>query len=138
MRAHLAFHHPVCRLFTCSHTFTPFTRRIGRHPDEPAHYNYIRQLVAGSLPVMEAGDYDQAYQNAVIGSRFDPSYSVEFFLRPKIINRHSTICFVTTSVYSAFSGTLRQYACFVLLGAVVVTCCISDRHPTGTEAALVC
>ena len=28
-------------------------------PDEPAHYNYVRQLSDGRLPVMEMGDYDQ-------------------------------------------------------------------------------
>ncbi|MGB1252838.1 MAG: DUF2142 domain-containing protein [Candidatus Promineifilaceae bacterium] len=48
-------------------------------PDEPAHYNYIRQLAAGALPLMEAGDYDQAYQGMVIGSRFDPQYAVDSF-----------------------------------------------------------
>ncbi|MBI5568264.1 MAG: glycosyltransferase family 39 protein [Chloroflexi bacterium] len=31
-------------------------------PDEPAHYNYIKYIVEhGTLPVLEAGDYDQAY-----------------------------------------------------------------------------
>lgn len=28
-------------------------------PDEPAHYNYIRQLAAGQLPVIAPGDYNQ-------------------------------------------------------------------------------
>ena len=35
-------------------------------PDEPAHYNYIRQLADGQFPLMEAGDYDQAYQSTEI------------------------------------------------------------------------
>lgn len=31
-------------------------------PDEPAHYNYIRQLArTGAFPVIEMGDYDQAF-----------------------------------------------------------------------------
>lgn len=31
-------------------------------PDEPAHYNYIKFIVEhGALPVLHAGDYDQAY-----------------------------------------------------------------------------
>lgn len=31
-------------------------------PDEPAHYNYIKYIVEhGALPVLQAGDYDQAY-----------------------------------------------------------------------------
>jgi 4-amino-4-deoxy-L-arabinose transferase-like glycosyltransferase len=45
-------------------------------PDEPAHYNYVRQLVEGALPVMAPGDWDQAYLSQVVGSRFDPVYNV--------------------------------------------------------------
>jgi 4-amino-4-deoxy-L-arabinose transferase-like glycosyltransferase len=47
-------------------------------PDEPAHYNYVRQLAAGNLPVMEPGDYDQAYINEVVfESAFAPGYAIE-------------------------------------------------------------
>ncbi len=47
-------------------------------PDEPAHYNYIRQLAAGNLPVIEPGDYDQDYiVTVVFEARFDPAYSLE-------------------------------------------------------------
>ncbi len=45
-------------------------------PDEPAHYNYVRQLAAGHLPVMEMGDYDEAYKNAAVSSGFAPQYDV--------------------------------------------------------------
>lgn len=45
-------------------------------PDEPAHYNYVHQLAAGKLPVIENGDYDQKYIETIVGSRFDPQYSV--------------------------------------------------------------
>ncbi len=45
-------------------------------PDEPAHYNYVRQLAAGTLPVIEAGDYDQSYLDEIRGAKFAPSYSV--------------------------------------------------------------
>ena len=48
-------------------------------PDEPAHYNYISQLAEGNFPVIEVGDYDQAYQSLVVSSKFDPQYSVEPF-----------------------------------------------------------
>ena len=47
-------------------------------PDEPAHYNYVRQLAAGRLPVIEAGDYDQEYLTKVVFiSGFAPQYSLE-------------------------------------------------------------
>ncbi|MFW5690987.1 MAG: hypothetical protein ACOCXZ_00690 [Chloroflexota bacterium] len=40
-------------------------------PDEPAHYNYIAQLAAGNLPVIEPGDWDQAALDAYKSARFD-------------------------------------------------------------------
>ncbi len=45
-------------------------------PDEPAHYNYVRQLADGRLPVMAPGDYDEAYRNEVVSSRFAPHYDI--------------------------------------------------------------
>jgi 4-amino-4-deoxy-L-arabinose transferase-like glycosyltransferase len=42
-------------------------------PDEPAHYNYIRQIAeTGQIPVIEMGDWDQAYLDQLKGSAFDP------------------------------------------------------------------
>ena len=40
-------------------------------PDEPAHYNVIRQIAqTGVLPRLEPGDYDQAYLERLTGERF--------------------------------------------------------------------
>jgi hypothetical protein len=36
-------------------------------PDEPAHYNYIRQLAAGRFPDIRSGDYNELYHRQVIG-----------------------------------------------------------------------
>jgi 4-amino-4-deoxy-L-arabinose transferase-like glycosyltransferase len=42
-------------------------------PDEPAHYNYIRQIAeTGQIPIIELGDWDQAYLDQLKGSAFDP------------------------------------------------------------------
>lgn len=46
-------------------------------PDEPAHYNYVRQLAAGRLPVIEPADYDEAYRAEIVSSGFAPGYSIE-------------------------------------------------------------
>lgn len=46
-------------------------------PDEPAHYNYVRQLIDGDLPVIAPGDWDQAYLSQVIGAEFAPVYPVD-------------------------------------------------------------
>jgi 4-amino-4-deoxy-L-arabinose transferase-like glycosyltransferase len=43
-------------------------------PDEPAHYNYVRQIVdEGRLPVLEMGDWNQSYQNALTTYKFAPA-----------------------------------------------------------------
>jgi len=43
-------------------------------PDEPAHYNYIRQIAdEGRLPVLNMGDWQQAYQDELTASGFDPA-----------------------------------------------------------------
>ncbi len=46
-------------------------------PDEPAHYNYVRQLVEGQLPVIEPEDWDQAYLSQIVGAEFAPSFPVD-------------------------------------------------------------
>ncbi|MGQ0600560.1 MAG: hypothetical protein ACT4QE_02545, partial [Anaerolineales bacterium] len=40
-------------------------------PDEPAHYNVIRQIAqTGALPQLEPGDYDQQYLERLTAERF--------------------------------------------------------------------
>lgn len=46
-------------------------------PDEPAHYNYVRQLAAGNLPVIAPADYDEAYRSRAVSSGFAPDYPIE-------------------------------------------------------------
>jgi len=88
-------------------------------PDEPAHYNYVRQLANGRLPVMESDDYDEAYRNEVVSSRFDPSYDVSIFTyedwQPPLYY------LLQTPVYLLTNGSLIAMRLLsVLLGAGVV------------------
>ena len=47
-------------------------------PDEPAHYNYVAHIAAGQgLPILDVGDYDQAYLQALIDNRFPPSHPID-------------------------------------------------------------
>jgi len=47
-------------------------------PDEPAHYNYVRHLVEKrGLPVLQMGDYDQAYLGEITTRKFDPALSID-------------------------------------------------------------
>ncbi len=88
-------------------------------PDEPAHYNYVRQLESGRFPVIEPGDYDQEYQSLVISSKFDPQFSVESFeyedYQPPLYY------FLQTPIFSLSDGSLRLMRMLsVILGAGVV------------------
>ena len=43
-------------------------------PDEPAHYNYTRQVTEGGCcPTMQPGDWDAEYLALLTGSGFDPA-----------------------------------------------------------------
>lgn len=47
-------------------------------PDEPAHYNYIADLVnTGRLPVLEPGDYPFEYLEEIKAERFPPTMPVD-------------------------------------------------------------
>src|SRR5436190_390679 len=47
-------------------------------PDEPAHFNYVRVLAeTGAFPVLEQGDYDQAYLERIKSEKFPPELSVD-------------------------------------------------------------
>lgn len=46
-------------------------------PDEPAHFNNIRVLATtGRLPVLQPGDYDEAYLNTLKAQGFPPELSI--------------------------------------------------------------
>ncbi len=47
-------------------------------PDEPAHFNYIRGVAeTGALPVLQSGDYDQAYLEKIKAAKFPPLISID-------------------------------------------------------------
>jgi uncharacterized membrane protein len=88
-------------------------------PDEPAHYNYVRQLADGRLPVMAPGDYDQAFLDEIRGARFAPRYSVEAIeyedWQPPLYY------LLLTPVYLLTNGTLLALRLVsLLLGAGVI------------------
>ena len=48
-----------------------------QNPDEPAHYNYVAYVATqGRLPVLQMGDYDQAYLQQLKDEKFPPALSV--------------------------------------------------------------
>ena len=89
-------------------------------PDEPAHYNYVRYLVQEQrLPVLQMGDYDQAYLALITDERFPPERSIDSiryeFHQPPLYYA------LLTPVYTLSDGALMPLRlCSVLLGAGVL------------------
>ncbi|MFO7539656.1 MAG: glycosyltransferase family 39 protein [Chloroflexota bacterium] len=88
-------------------------------PDEPAHYNYVRQLAAGQLPLMEPSDYNEAFRNAAVSSGFAPEYEISLLTyedwQPPLYY------LLQTPVYWLSGGSLLALRLFsLLLGAGVV------------------
>ena len=119
MRTHLPFWLLLLLYLLVGSLFAIYTPPW-QAPDEPAHYNYIRQLAGGSLPVIAPGDYDQEYQGTVISSRFDPQYSV--YIAFSYEDWQPPFYYLLqTPVYLLFAGALLPLRLVsVLLGAGVV------------------
>jgi len=91
-------------------------------PDEPAHYNYIRALAEGrSFPVIEFGDYDQAYLGRLTTERFPPELSIESLEYED--HQPPLYYLLATPVYLLFDGavlTLRLLSVLLGVGVLVV------------------
>ncbi len=89
-------------------------------PDEPAHYNYIRALAEGrGFPVIEPGDYDQAYLSRLTAERFPPELSIE----PVEYEDHQPPLYylLATPVYLLFDGAVLPLRLVsVALGALLL------------------
>ena len=88
-------------------------------PDEPAHYNYVAQLAAGQLPVMEPDDYDEVFRNTAVSSGFAPEHDVT---RLTYEDWQPPLYYLLqTPVYWLTGGSLLAMRLFsLLLGAGVV------------------
>lgn len=91
-------------------------------PDEPAHYNYVRALAEGQgFPVIEPGDYDQAYLGRLTTERFPPELSIESLEYED--HQPPLYYLLATSVYLLFGGAvlpLRLLSVLFGVGVLVV------------------
>ncbi len=74
-------------------------------PDEPAHYNYVRYLVEERrFPVLQMGDYDQAYLHEITTRQFDPALSID----PIRYEYHQPPLYyvLAAPLYATFDGAL--------------------------------
>ncbi|MDW8325851.1 MAG: glycosyltransferase family 39 protein [Anaerolineales bacterium] len=83
-------------------------------PDEPAHYNVIRQIAqTGRLPALEQGDYDQAYLERLTRERFPPDLPLD---RVQYQDYQPPLYYLFSApVFLAFDGSLLALRLFTLL-----------------------
>ncbi len=90
-------------------------------PDEPAHYNYIKYIAAhGALPVLQAGDYDQAYNENFTRT---PQTTQSFPIDPLRYENYSPPLYYILAVpfYALTDGWVVGVRIFsVLLGGALV------------------
>ncbi len=94
-------------------------------PDEPAHFNYIRVIGdTGTLPVLQAGDYNQDYLEAIKAARFPPSMPVDAIryesYQPPLYYLAATPAYLAARA-TGLDGQVTALRFFsVLLGVVVL------------------
>ena len=112
-------------------------------PDEPAHYNYVRFIAEGrGLPVLQPGDYDQAYLESIKGEKFPPSMPIdsiryEFWQPPLYYLLASPIYLVTNGSLLALRLFSVALGGFVVLFAFLIVRRLAPDSPAlalGTAA----
>ena len=89
-------------------------------PDEPAHYNVIRQIAqTGALPQLQTGDYDQRYLERLTSEKFPPELPLD---RVQYQDYQPPLYYLlATPVFLLFNGSLIALRLFsLLLGAGVI------------------
>lgn len=90
-------------------------------PDEPAHYNYVRQMAANELPVIAAGDWDSASLDAMKAARFAPGMLTRLSAMEYEDHQPPLYYMLLTPFYQASGGNLIVLRLIsVLMGAGVV------------------
>ncbi len=94
-------------------------------PDEPAHFNYVRALAeTGTLPVLQPGDYDQAYLEQIKALKFPAGMSVDAIRyeswQPPLYYMTAVPLFLVTRAGGLDAQVLALRLFSVLLGAVVL------------------
>ncbi|NOZ49514.1 MAG: DUF2142 domain-containing protein [Chloroflexi bacterium] len=96
--------------------FTP----LWQTPDEPAHFNYVRVVAETlTLPVLNVGDYDQAYLEAIKARHFPPEMPVDAIRYEE--HQPPLYYWLATPFYwlSAAGGVAMQVRVLRLLGVVL-------------------
>ncbi len=106
-------------------------------PDEPAHYNYARQVAeSGCCPVLEAADWDDAYRSLIVSSGFDPQHLARLDTVQYEDHQPPLFYLLAAGVYRAAGGSLIAIRLLsALIGAGVVLCVYGiARTASGGDA----
>jgi 4-amino-4-deoxy-L-arabinose transferase-like glycosyltransferase len=93
-------------------------------PDEPAHYNYIAQLSAFQLPVIEDGDWNNQYLEDLKRDGFDPATIAGSLFTIQYEDHQPPLYYtLATPVFIATNGNLisLRLVSLVIGGLVVLT-----------------
>ncbi|MCY4072176.1 MAG: DUF2142 domain-containing protein [Chloroflexi bacterium] len=110
-------------------------------PDEPAHYNYVRQVAEkGCCPRVEIGDWQGDYLQVLTSGRFAPE-SLERLYTIQYEDHHPPLYYLLASlVFRLSNGSLVALRLFsVVLGAITVALTYAiGKHalPEQTQVAL--
>lgn len=93
-------------------------------PDEPAHYNYIKQIAEDfRLPVIEAGDWDQQYLDTLKAAQFDPDLLDNFDSIQYEDHQPPLYYMSAAAIYILTDGNLTALRLYsVFLGTFIVIC----------------
>ncbi len=104
-------------------------------PDEPAHYNYIRQVAAeGCCPALTADDWDAGYLATLTGSGFAPQHLEKLDSVQYEDHQPPLYYLLAAPVYRLTGGSLTALRLFsALIGAGVVLCVYGVARAAGAE-----
>lgn len=93
-------------------------------PDEPAHYNYAGQIAAnGCCPVIETGDWDAAYLEALKAARFAPDLLDQFAAIQYEDHQPPLYYLLSGAIFRLTDGSLTALRLFsVALSAGTLVC----------------
>lgn len=96
-------------------------------PDEPAHYNYVRQVVeTGQLPVIEMGDWNQEYQNTLVATGFNET-DLDHLDQIQYEDHQPPLYYLLQTVAYPNLTRMRLLSAFIGSGVIVCTWAIVRR-----------
>ncbi|MBI4491312.1 MAG: DUF2142 domain-containing protein [Chloroflexi bacterium] len=94
------------------------------NPDEPAHYNYVRQVAAGALPELRPGDWDAVRLDYLKTYRFPPGESIADLRyeshQPPLYYLLAAPLLLASEPFGQRASVLALRALSIVLGALVV------------------